>query len=334
MDGMRAPKDRPTAVIACRAILILLIAGCAWAAIRPLSGEIWPNWLIGEFSGSNPEWPFVILTALGAVSLRYLWIGSPRGPAWALAFALISMGSLLHGLHVDRTLDFFLAGEGDLPTAADKVVMVLGLDQLRTWLLPVAMVIAGIMIRLLLVDSRVRDWADASRMVADGHLPSVSSGVRAERRKAWTGIIVIGLVLWLGWNGMGLLVAPFYELLGLVPIIGGWLTNFLDWLAALVTPFLVIACLVIWRVTERLVVDDKRIRLYVFRPAYTFFNAPWERISTVQAVDHGQLPPSLVVCYRTRFGLPYSIGVQGGRYAGGRDVGDGIIKAAANRSLR
>ncbi|MCH8275494.1 MAG: hypothetical protein IH851_11970 [Armatimonadetes bacterium] len=98
-------------------------------------------------------------------------------------------------------------------------------------------------------------------------------------------------------------------------------------------PFAAAAGLLVWRLTERLIVDEQGIRLCLFDRGATLYFAPWKRVRKLHLIRHKHQARTVVVHYRTRFFLPFALGVHARRYRNGDEAVTHLLEKANERGI-
>ncbi len=333
-------RPRPVKIIASLAALTAIAFGliAAWGVIR----FTWPDWQADKFPELQFEWLTFALALFGAYVARSLWLGKPRGPAFALAFFVFAIGYAVETWPLPRpdTNNLLFTSLEREPTFWERLLSNLSADAWRGLHFLVGMAIALPIGYSLLFEGRVRTWCDASSADIDG----VGSGLlEGGLRSNWVlllRLLGIAAILFLFVGIVGVLVWPvWWPVAFLETYSTKWIPFDLGWVGDIVifltTPlaFFAAAGVFVWVAAERLVINEGGVSLYLFRPKYCLFRASWAQVRRVDVVLHSKKPPSAVVHYRSRFRLPFSIGVHAKRYPNGPDVVQDLIRRAREGSI-
>lgn len=315
-------STRPGIVRGIAALGVLVASYCLWIGLGPFVEYLYllvmsvPEGVQGTVG--NLVW-WLGLGAYGLWATRLLWKRKPRGPAETLLFLTLSIGSLV-GRWSNSAIDYWAALGQDLgPSSLLRSYTGHDAQGIALFLAGLAMVVwLG---RILLASESVRAWAGAEPASSAGFAP----------RRSLAAALGLAFLLFLVVGQFPFLVNTVLD--GALP--EGWAWPFeLPGDVSALAPFLAAAGLVLWSATERLLIDDDGITLFLFRPRYRIFHARWDRVRFLDVVRHGNKPPTVVVHYRSRLGLPFSLGVHPDRYDRPELVADRLLALAADRQVK
>lgn len=277
---------------------------------------LWPVWqnFWAYFSGSEApdlgvRWEWFVPALPLAIAYRMWRTGSPRAPAWALAGILFFLAAWIDSVS-SRSVLVFAGLWLDDTSPWDRILSITGIDIPRTLAFLASLGIGIKLVQALLLDRRLREHFSAevaSDLGAHSDLWRDSGSLSRSRLVATVGMALVFFVLYPFLdNAISPYVEGIDELLGmnLLPTIPWSGLVFRIWL-----PFFAAFGIVFWRMTERLSVGDEGIRLFLFRPRWTVWFAPWDRIRRITLMRHGGELASATVSYKTRFRFHYSFGV-------------------------
>lgn len=302
-NGKVADPGRPR-------VLVWLVVATAIAACLsvPVGLHLWGpyNELDGVYDG---QW--LGLSVLGAVCLRFASRRDPRTPAWLLGFWTLGLGFLSAAWQRNS----YQYGDFSPPVETHLLNEPLEAhwDAVRAGLLFIVFVLPWLVVARVTFDQRFRAWFGSAPAETSG-LPNARAGSMAP--------VLVALVLASVWNRLDAL-SPW-----------GWGDAYflgpdtlLYWLnqALWACPFAIQTMLILWLQHERLVVHGAGVRLSVFRRRYSPFSVPWERVRWVDLIVHNAERRSVVIHYRSRFGVPIAFGVPAKRYFDGERAVDELL---------
>ena len=307
------------------AALALLVAGyCLWIGLGPVLSYFF-GLLIGvqsqiDWNGNQFWW--LPLGAFGIWAPRLLLRGRPNGPTMVVGFLAFAAGSLLGKLSNGILSVWDLAGGDEVFANPAKILSgYTGKDWSSILAFVAFMLMLMAVARVLLFDPQVRRRFGAE--VESEHGFATRWKPAAAFTLASLFWIVSGYVPFLMETVLSsILEGPWYAADLMPP----------DLFAAL--PFVAAAGLLFWRKSERLLTDKEGIAIYLFRPKYKLFFARWDRIRFLDIVRHGSKPPTVVIHYRSRFGLPFSFGVHPDRYTQPKQVAADVLRAANEHEIK
>ncbi len=275
----------------------------------------------GELDG-RPGLPWLLAFAVGVVALLFVWKRSNPAPAWLLLFWTLALGFTPS---LERPPDFFdLLLSGNTPDTALELVLFLAAMPARMALLFVALITPWLIVAKVTLSAGFRGWFGSECEALAGYLP------RAHRAKGWNRVwpVLLALVLFSLWRFIGkfFVLGYLYELRSTLGILSKVEVVVVEVLT--LCPFAFCAGLILWLWYERLTIDRGGVRLWVFRPRYSLFFAPWDRIRSIALVEHDRGARSAVIRYRSRFLMPFSLGVHAKRYVNGEAAIDELIEMA------
>lgn len=313
-------------------LAVLVTVGCLTIGLWPTLSTIWPYWFTGQFTdfGSvNLIW--LIWGAFGVVALVMIRRRSPRSPAFTLLFEVLVLGELSRW-RPDAPFDFnsrFFGGEQ--PSWLEEILGVFNLTLYTVGLFIAALAMAIILGRAWLFNTQLRGFFGASTMSDNGFvvLPKPNSRF----------LKVVGLALLIYFVGPLLWAEIEYAMLDFASVPGlSWISlmgDLSEFIAGVPPTLFLLSCgAILWPYTERMLVDDSGVRLFLFRPKYSMFFARWGKISFFDVVTHGKSLRSIVIHYRSRFRIPFTLGINARRYESGSAVTDSILENSAAKQIR
>lgn len=281
----------------------LLISASAFTGLLPPDPELW--WSYG-------------IAALPLAVAAVLWRRRSRfAPAWFL----IGFGAFFATL-VDvaasaiwSPFDAILGG--DEPSFWERTLYSSGIDVPQTMVFLGCLSLWCLLATLLLYDPTARGWFQAAPPSDSGYASSLWLDGRLNRRPL-VGTLALATVLFALWGSLGVALWPYQEAIRSVidsPLSSPSLINAGVW-----TRFTIATLFLLWRLTERVAISDEGIRLFLFRPKWTLWLAPWQPIKLIEFMRHGRQRVSATVHYRCRFRARISFGLNFGRYERSAEV--------------
>lgn len=306
------------------AVLALLVSAyCLWLGLGPFIEYLYllmitvPEGVEGTL-GDQLWW--LALGAFGLVATRGLLRRSPRAPTLGLGFFTLAIATLL-GRWSDASIDYWNAVFGENRGFSGLLRTYTGLDANSLLLFVGGLAMLVWLGRILLLRKDFRDWFGAAGMDGQGF---------SSRRPLSTSIL-LAAVLYLVIGNFPFLVSTILD--AALPEGWAWPVELpTDLRAAL--PFLASAVVLLWGATERLAVDASGVSLYLFRPQYKLFFAKWSHVRFLDIVRHGGKPPTIVIHYRSRLGLPFSFGVHADRYSDSERVAADVLRCANEHQVK
>lgn len=305
------------------ALALLVSAYCLWLGLGPFIEYLYllmmtvPEELEGTLG--NLLW-WLALGGFGLVATRALLRRSPRAPAMGLGFFTLAIGTLV-GRWSNSSIDSWNAAFEEDRGFSQLLRTYTGHDANSLLQFACGLAMLVWLGRMLLLREDVRAWFGAAGIDGQGF---------ASRRPPSTSVL-LAAVLYLVIGNFPFLVNTILDSV----FTEGW-----SWPVELPSdvraalPFLASAALLLWGATERLSVDASGVSLYLFHPRYKLFFAKWERVRFLDIVRHGSKPMTVVIHYRSRFGLPFSFGVHSDRYRDSHQVAADVLRMARDRDVR
>ncbi|MCB8933649.1 MAG: hypothetical protein M9921_05995 [Fimbriimonadaceae bacterium] len=279
-----------------------------------------PEWDFGPDS-----WPFLVLFAIGVTALRFGFRRSPRAPAWLLVFWTLGLGFLPSLIPRGDLIDAILMGGA--PDTLIGMILLNATSYADAAVTFLVLLVPWLLVAKVTLAPDFRSWFGAEPELERGY---------ASRDRATTGWsrlrpLVLATVLISVWGAFAFLT--IFSFARDESTLAALLAAGVDVLFAMlgVVPFVVCVGLILWLRYEQLTVDRGGVSLLVlrFRP----FFAPWDRIRSIDVVEHDRRPRSAIIAYRSRFFVPFSFGVHAKRYEDGETAIDAILAEADQRGV-
>ncbi len=312
-------------------LAVLMTVGCLTIGLWQTLSTIWPYWFTGQFSDVGVNLIWLIWGGFGVVALVMIRRRSPRSPAFTLLFEVLVLGELSRW-RPDAPFDFLSTlFNKEKPTWLEQILGTFDLTFQRVSFFLIALVLAMVLGRAWLFSTQLRGFFGASMMSEEGASRPRTSGSR--------------LAYIVGISALIYFVGPFIKA-AVAEVVSGLLDQVgFDWYESVIDPrqylfevpptnFLIVCGFLVWVFTERLQADANGVRLFLFRPKYSMFFAPWRKMRFFDVVTHDKCLPSIVVHYRSRFKIPFKLGVNARRYESGVAVTDAILENPASKVIR